>query len=294
MKSRIAPTPSGFLHLGNAANFLLTAAIVKEATGELLLRIDDLDAGRMRPAYLDHIFSTLAQLNITVTQGPTDATDFLAHWSQRIRLPLYQEALDRLRNQGVLYACDCSRKKVAELYPDGTYRGYCRTRKLSLDTKGVAWRLAVPNQLSIQLPEQLQPRLATVNLAAQMGDLVIRKKDGVPAYQMASLLDDGYFEVSHIIRGEDLLASSAAQVYLAQLLGETNFLRNLKTYHHPLLTDQYGVKLSKSAGALAIEQGEKGKLDLTSIRTQIEHWLEGSGLPNKNRIIRLVLDDFAA
>jgi glutamyl-tRNA synthetase len=273
MKSRLAPTPSGFLHLGNAANFLLTQAIVKANEGQLLLRIDDLDATRARQEYVENVFTTLEKLGITIDEGPTNPQELGSQWSQQYRLPLYHAALAELRKQGVLYACNCSRKKVSQENSDGIYRGHCRDKKISLDEPGVAWRIQLPSTTKIHLPEVLQPALAEVDLWQGMGDFVVRKKDGIPAYQIASLIDDCYFEVSDIIRGEDLLMSSAAQIYLAQLLGKTEFLTQLKMYHHPLLTDENGAKLSKSAGALAIESGEQGKLDVVRIRREVEKWM---------------------
>lgn len=286
MKSRIAPTPSGFIHLGNAANFLLTRATVRAGNGRLLLRIDDLDGTRSRPEYVQHIFTSLTDLNIEIDEGPGNPEELIDNWSQHHRMTLYQDALSVLREQGLLYACNCSRKKVSQNNPDGIYRGQCRDKGISLDEPGVAWRIRIPDGKIIHLPELLQPLLSAVDLWAGMGDFVVRKKDGVPAYQIASLIDDCYFEVSVIIRGEDLLMSSAAQFYLAELLGKDNFLAKLQFYHHPLLTESDGEKLSKSAGALAIQYGVEGSLDVVSIKKEIRKWLLNSSLKNAEEINR--------
>ena len=120
MRTRIAPTPSGYLHAGNAVNFLLTAELARLHGGSLLLRIDDLDAERARPEYLDDIFHSLEWLGIAWHEGPRDAADFQRNWSQRTRIGRYQVLLDQLRRGGHLYACTCSRKELP------TCR--CRTR----------------------------------------------------------------------------------------------------------------------------------------------------------------------
>jgi glutamyl-tRNA synthetase len=116
LRTRIAPTPSGFLHAGNAVNFLITHELARAARGTLLLRIDDLDAERARPEYLDDIFRSLEWLGIDWDEGPTGPEDFLRNWSQRSRIERYSELLLGLRKGGHLYACECSRKAVPGLH----------------------------------------------------------------------------------------------------------------------------------------------------------------------------------
>lgn len=270
MLSRIAPTPSGFLHLGNAASFLLTAAMVKAQAGQLLLRIDDIDSQRLRPDYVENILATLDYLGIQPDLGPRSLTDLQRVWSQHHRLPLYQAALSQLKKTGLVYACDCSRKRLKSL-PSAAYDGYCQHRKLSLSQAGLAWRIRLPAEADMRLPEYFMPSAAAVDLQAEMGDFVIRKKDGLPAYQLSSVVDDLHFGVTHIVRGADLLHSSVAQCYLLQLLGASP--DSWRFYHHPLLLDTSGEKLSKSAGAQAILAEGQAKHRLESVQAVVRNWL---------------------
>lgn len=257
-RSRIAPTPSGLLHIGNAASFVLTERLVRQAEGTLLLRIDDLDADRVRPAYITDIFDTLAWLGIVPDQGPVDASTLADNWSQRSRVHLYDAALDRLRALGLVYGCNCSRRQVMDRSEDGLYPGTCRDKGLDLDAPDTAWRLRLPEACSVHVsgPGADVP----VDLSRDMGDPVVRTRRGVAAYQIASLVDDVTFGIDLIVRGEDLLPSSALQLHLAAVLGEEGF-RKATFIHHPLLTDAVGSKLSKSQGAGSLKEMRKNGAD---------------------------------
>src|SRR5689334_17446803 len=106
-KTRIAPTPSGYLHAGNALNFLLTSALANRYGANLLLRIDDIDYERYRKAYAEDVFDTLHFLNIQCTEGPRDLADFEEHWSQEYRMNYYESALTKLRESKLVFACTC-------------------------------------------------------------------------------------------------------------------------------------------------------------------------------------------
>lgn len=249
--SRLAPTPSGFLHLGNAINFTLTWLLTRRAGGTLHLRIDDLDRARFRPAYLDNIFRTLDWLGLDYDHGPTGPDDFERNFSQRHFLTEYEAVLQgaRAAHPGVFYACRCSRAELARATPtSGLYPGTCRPRALNQATPDCAWRALVPAATQVTVPDLLQG-LTRVQLAAELGDFVVRKKDGVVAYQVASVVDDVRLGVTLIVRGLDLLPSTAAQLWLAGYLpgqesfGATQFL------HHGLVLDESGQKLSKSTQA---------------------------------------------
>lgn len=246
--SRLAPTPSGFLHLGNAVNFTLTWLLTRRAGGTLHLRIDDLDRARCRPVYLDNIFRTLDWLGLDYDHGPTGPTDFERHFSQQHCLPEYEAALQATRaaHPGLFYACRCSRAELARTAaPDGCYPGTCQELQLPPDAPNAAWRARVPSNTTITFPDLAQgPQ--TVALAQELGDFVVRKKDGAAAYQVASVLDDGRLGVNFIVRGLDLLPSTAAQLWLAQYLpGQTDF-EQTQFLHHGLVLDETGQKLSKS------------------------------------------------
>ena len=247
-KTRLAPTPSGLLHIGNAFSFALTAALAQKTGASILLRIDDMDRDRVQPEYVADIFDTLRFLDIPWQEGPTDVPDFEANFSQRHRLPLYEKALERLVATGLVYACDCSRKQINEQH-NGVYPGTCKHKNIPLDTKDVSWRIDTDGVMSIRV-KQLHDEQFFTALPADVQHFVVRKKDGFPAYQLTSLVDDLHFGIDLIVRGEDLFASTLAQLFLADLLNERKFL-DATFHHHGLLTDG-DRKLSKSAGDTAI------------------------------------------
>jgi glutamyl-tRNA synthetase len=252
---RFAPTPSGYLHVGNALNFTLNWLVARRVGGKILLRIDDLDAERTRPEYVADIFESLEWLGLDWDEGPAStrpttlsrrtsniASDFEKNWSQHRRLPLYFKVLEKLRATSLLFACRKSRRDLAPF--GGDYPPEFRNQNCSLDDPEAAWRIRTP---------------LSFGEGSGMGlpDFVVRRRDGIPAYQVASLADDLHFGVTHVVRGADLEASTAAQRYLAECLGETNFLK-IKFLHHPLVTDERGEKFSKSAGASSLKALREG------------------------------------
>lgn len=249
LKTRIAPTPSGFLHIGNAYSFALTAAIAHKYGASLLLRIDDMDRDRVNPEYVDDIFETLKFLGITCDEGPTDALDFERKFSQRLRLPVYGSYLQKLIDTGKVYACNCSRKQIEQEF-DGIYPGACKHKNIPLDADGVAWRVDTDDARPICV-RTLVGTVTKTALPKEMQHFVIRRKDGFPAYQLTSLADDLHFGIDLIVRGEDLWPSTLAQLFLAGLLGADTFL-SATFHHHPLLTDKTDRKLSKTAGDISI------------------------------------------
>lgn len=226
IRFRIAPTPSGFLHEGNRHNIRLIARRRAELGASLLLRIDDLDAERKRPDYVRHIFDVLAEEGVTWDEGPSDSHEFESQWSQRHRLNHYHRLLDQLRTEGHLYACLCSRSDWATYEGDGCPRK-CHQQALPFDTPNTLWRLkhhATPHE---------------------PGLTVMRSRHGIPAYHIASICDDIRFGITHVVRGEDLRASTNLQLEIARRLHLTSFL-SIHFEHHPLVLDADGRKLSKS------------------------------------------------
>lgn len=241
-RTRLAPTPSGYLHTGNALNFLLASTLAKRHGANLLLRIDDMDRERYRAAYAEDIFDTLRFLNISWNEGPKDLIDFEQRWSQRWRLKLYEQALKKLREAGVVFACTCSRMQVNECR--------CRDKHLSLDMPNTNWRVVTNGEPVVVHGLDGQKMMAS--LPDEMKNFIVRKKDGFPAYQLSSLVDDLHFGIDFIVRGEDLWPSTLAQLYLANQLKEEKF-SVVAFYHHPLLKGMSGEKLSKSAGDTSIK-----------------------------------------
>ncbi len=244
VRSRIAPTPSGFLHLGNAVNFLLTWLLARRAGGTLALRIDDADCARTRPEYIEDIFVQLEWLGLGWDEGPGGPADFFRSHSQLLRLDRYRLLLARLRAAAEVFPCACSRKQIRSQSPSGLYPGTCRGRKL-LPREESAIRVHVPPETHLEVDGSV------VALCREMGDFLLWRRDGLPAYQLASLADDLAEGINLIVRGEDLRVSTAAQLFLARALGEQGFLA-AEFRHHPLLTGQNGSKLSKSDNALSL------------------------------------------
>lgn len=232
MISRLAPTPSGFLHWGNLYNFSLVHARVRKAGGTLWLRIDDVDASRMRAEFVDDIFATLGWLGVDWDRGPRDAKEFFGEFSQQLRREEYRARLKGLD----LYACDCSRSAIAARASAagsgaastaaGRYDGHCRDRGLAHAPGVTALRLRL----------------------AEHADPVLWTRDDRPAYHLVSVLDDLRMGTTHLIRGEDLRESSEIQKRVAEALGERAYDR-IEHEFHPLLVGPDGKKLSKSADA---------------------------------------------
>lgn len=251
-RTRYAPTPSGYLHLGNIVSFVLTAGIAQRYGASILLRIDDLDAERMRPAYLADIFETLAFLDLPWHEGPRTVQQHKAHFSQQYRLQHYHAALQALRQQSAVFACSCSRSQLALFPAAAGYPGLCANRQLSFDTPGVAWRIktAAARSQTMHLPSG---RATVHSFPPSMQGFMVRGKYGAPAYQLASVVDDVLMGVDLIVRGTDLFPSSLAQLYLASCFETVSSFQQTAFLHHPLLRNSDGVKLSKSAGATSVQ-----------------------------------------
>lgn len=257
MKTRLAPTPSGFLHLGNALSFALTARIAQRYDATVLLRIDDMDRDRVSEEYVQDVFDTLRYLGIGWDEGPKDIGEYKTTYAQIHRIRLYEHALQKLKPH--LYACVCSRAQLQQR------ACVCKDKDIPLETKDVNWRIRTDD------------RILTVNDAKARlaeGDFVVRKKDGFPAYQLSSLIDDLYFNTTIIVRGEDLWNSTLNQLYLAQILDEPAFGKAM-FLHHPLLTDTTGRKLSKSAGSASIQSMRKEGIPAEKVYDRINGLLEG-------------------
>jgi glutamyl-tRNA synthetase len=236
---RLAPTPSGFLHTGNLYNFLVNWICARLSHSRVLLRVDDLDQARIRPAYLHALFQNLRDLGLDWDLGP-ESPDQMATWSQHRRLDLYREKKSCLQKADCMYPCLCSRKDMAEGKPCT-----CRQRELSeAGAQLLRWRKTATgseawNDLVI----------GPISSAYDTG-MVLWRRDDAPAYQLASVTDDLHFGVTHVFRGVDLLPSTAFQLRLMKTPCFSN-MQHIRFGHHPLIADSSGRKLSKSAGSQA-------------------------------------------
>lgn len=235
MRTRIAPTPSGLLHYGNACNFLVTWAFGRARGGEVLLRIDDADPNMVHPDGIVDIVDTLAWLGITVDRQLP---------SQQTRYARYQAVIDELQRGEHLYACDCTRSQIRTASATGEYPGTCRERGLPRTTPEASLRC---------------------RLNASVADPIVRGKNGIPAYHIASLCDDVDAGVTHIIRGADLESASEVQRHVAGLAPSLEAFRDIEIIHHPLILGQDGQKLSKSVQSTALRTLREGGLERSRV-----------------------------
>ena len=244
--TRFAPTPSGYLHVGNCVTFAITWLMTRAVGGKIHLRIDDLDAERTRPEYVEDIFKTLDWLGLDYDFGPSDIEDFFKNHSQHKRIEIYNKYLESLAVQNEIYACRCSRQDIRNISPNRKYPNICRDLNLDLETPNTAWRIKLPEEL---IPIHFHDFNGEINGTVQefSDDFIVRQKNGLPAYHLASLVDDYLMGVTVIIRGEDLFDSTAIQIYLAERVGLNSFIENLFV-HLPLIKQANGKKISKSAG----------------------------------------------
>lgn len=229
MKTRLAPSPTGALHLGNAFAFVFCWVAARANGWRVVLRIEDLDGPRLKPGAADEAIDLLAWLGLDWDEGPL--------W-QRADLAPYEEALERLD----VYACDCTRRDIALSAPnegdrERRYPGTCRGRA----GRG-ALRFRVPDG-PIAFRDAWRGDLSR-DVQAQVGDFVVRTKSGLPAYQLAVVVDDARQGITQVIRGCDLLDSTARQVLLYGALGLTP-----PTFTHlPLVRGPDGLRLAKRHG----------------------------------------------
>lgn len=224
---RFAPTPSGFLHFGSLVAALASYLDARSAGGQWLLRMEDLDPPREIPGAQDEILRSLEAYGFE-WDGPVIR--------QSERHAAYAQVVERLLAQGLAYACTCSRKQL-EAY-GGIYPGTCRNALHSTDNAAI--RIRVP-ELTYHFADRVQGEFRQ-QLGREVGDFVIRRRDGLFAYQLAVVLDDAWQGVTDVVRGADLLDSTPRQLYLQELLG----LPQPRYLHVPLIVQADGNKLSKS------------------------------------------------
>ena len=240
-RGRFAPSPTGPLHFGSVVAALASYLDARHHQGEWLVRIDDLDILRERPGSAAQILTTLEHFGMHWDQE-------VVYQSQRVRI--YQQALKELRNTGLIYGCNCSRKQIAAIATTGIegfiYPGSCRDLSIS-QTASHSLRLRT-NNLDTHFDDRIQGAV-TQRIESQVGDFLIRRGDGIFAYQLAVVVDDHEQGVTDIVRGEDLLLSTPRQIYLQQLLK----MPRPAYAHLPLVTNADGSKLSKSSDAWPVD-----------------------------------------
>jgi glutamyl/glutaminyl-tRNA synthetase len=284
-RGRIAPSPTGYLHVGHAMTFWRAQERARAAAGNLILRIEDLDIARCRSEFRDALIEDLKWFGFEWNEGP-DVAGAFAPYVQSERHPFYLDAWRKLRAGGFIYPCRCSRKDVlaAALAPhdeneEPIYPGTCRPKnsvaaaglaanpdktqatRLPLQPAGIHWRFRVPDGEQMEFVDE---RLGGQTAAAgkDFGDFIVWRKDNVPAYQLAVVVDDAAMKISEVVRGEDLLLSTFRQllVYRALNLPPPEF------YHAPLVVDESGKRLAKRHAALSLRELRKSGAKAEEIR----------------------------
>lgn len=256
---RFAPSPSGRMHLGNLFCAFLSWLCARSENGRFVLRIEDLDPNRCRKEYAQVLEEDLLRLGLDWDEGGSRGGENGPYFQSECS-KIYAAVLDALSCKAHLYPCFCSRADLhaasAPHLSDGTvlYSGRCRS--LSAEQAAELSKTRRP-ALRIEVPDAVyrftDAHLGAVsqNLAAECGDFILRRSDGVFAYQLAVVADDARMGVTQIVRGEDLLSSTPRQIFLQSLLG----IETPEYYHIPLLVNEQGIRLSKrekslDAGAL--------------------------------------------
>ena len=225
MRTRLAPTPSGFVHEGNLVNFLVISRVAQACDAAVALRLDDIDHLRVRDEYIDDIFRVLTWLEIPWTDGPRSTAD-MAQWTQHQRLDRYQRAREELWMTGLAYHCTCSRTQW-DAFTGDSCPGECRNGNHPFRVGRTATRLHLDG----------------------ISDPVIWRRDDLPAYHLTSVVDDHDGHINLVVRGEDLASSTDVQRRISRVLPGNTF-HKAHVLHHPLVTSE-GRKLSKGAGAQA-------------------------------------------
>lgn len=253
--------------MGHARTFWIAAQRASAHHGVLVLRDEDLDPQRSRPEFATAMLEDLSWLGFRWSEGPDRGGPY-SPYRQSQRRSYYLRAWRTLRDRGLMYPCTCSRKDLAqaasaphELDDEPLYPGRCRGRKdaASFPTPGgVNWRFRVPDGQAVRFTDQ---NLGEQEFVAgrDFGDFVVWRRDDVPAYQLAVVVDDAQMRITEVVRGADLLKSTARQILLYRALG----LEAPKFYHCELVQDENGVRLAKRHDALSIralrEQGWTAK-----------------------------------
>lgn len=260
-RGRYAPSPTGALHRGNLRTALLSWLAARLQGGEWLLRIDDLDTPRNRSGAEEAILADLRWLGLH-WDGPL--------WRQSRRRGLYGSVLSALRRGGQLYPCRCSRRLLADISaPHGAlavYPGFCRQRSPAwgpLQGRLPSWRLRLPDGMIHW--EEGSARRGMLDGLSAVGDVVLRRADGVVAYHLATAVDELWLGISEVVRGADLWSSTAAQVAVMAALGTAP-----PRYHHvPLWCDATGARLSKRDAAEGLEGMRRAGLDAAAVIGQL-------------------------
>lgn len=259
-RGRIAPTPTGYLHLGHARTFWIAQQRAQSAGGNLLYRNENLDTSRCKPEYTEAALNDCQWLGLNWEGHPIHQSD---------RIELYRNSFEQLKTAGHLFPCTCTRRDIEQAVsaPHGEdgetlYPGTCRD-KMASENLECNWRFRVPTGETIEFEDaHFGPQQFVAG--RDFGDFPVWQKNGIPAYQLAVVVDDAAMNITEVVRGADLLVSTARQLLLYRALN----LEPPTFYHCDLMTDKEGNRLAKRDGALslrALREAGKTPADLRGL-----------------------------
>jgi glutamyl-tRNA synthetase len=261
-RGRIAPTPTGYLHLGHWSTFRLASQRARQAGGTVIYRNEDIDPKRCRPEFNAAAMEDLRWARLDWDEGPDVGGPF-APYDQSKRLDRFREVFEQLKAKGFLFPCQCSRRDVAESagapHEDGgepIYPGTCRERAVSDPGSEASWRFRVSDGEKIAFEDG---RLGQQAFTAghDFGDFIVWRRDDAPAYELAVVVDDRDMKITEVVRGEDLLLSTARQILIYRALG----WNPPAWFHGPLLRDKDGHRLAKRHQSMSLRSlRERGVL----------------------------------
>lgn len=256
-RGRIAPSPTGYLHLGHVATFLTAAQRAKQMDGSLIFRNEDIDPLRCKEAYSIAAMEDLRWLGFDWQEGP-DVGGLWDPYVQSKRFSSYLNLWKSLKEKGVIYPCSVSRKELRDaifqsednekepVFPK-QLRPHIDTGKDMLDPGGMVWRFRVPDDEMICFDDGRSGKHCFLS-GKDFGDFVVWRKENVPSYELAVVADDHAMEITEVVRGEDLLLSTARQMLIYRILGW-----NIPSFYHcPLVRDNSGKRLAKRYDSLSI------------------------------------------
>lgn len=263
-RGRLAPSPTGYLHLGHARTFWVAFERARARDGTLVMRSEDLDRSRCKPEFARAMLEDLRWLGLDWQEGP-DVGGGFGPYIQSQRMPLYRVALERLRGQGLIYPCACSRQDILRAIQapnagddEPIYPGTCRDKVVAgcdaALTAHLNWRFRVPDGELVTFEDGCCGPQRFV-AGRDFGDFVVWRQDDTPAYQLAVVVDDAAMEITEVVRGADLLRSTARQLLLYRALGS----QAPAFCHCPLVLDEHGKRLAKRHDAMSLRMlREKG------------------------------------
>lgn len=260
-RGRLAPSPTGYLHLGHARTFWTAQERARSAGGTLVLRNEDMDAKRFKLEFVSAMLEDLRWFGFSWQEGPDNGGPY-GPYNQSERFELYRAAFNRLETAGYIYPCTCSRKDIQAAVraphaaddDEPIYPGTCRNnRKSEIANRKYSWRFRIPDGETVSFMDgQFGPQQFVAGI--DFGDFIVWRHDDVPSYQLACVVDDAAMQITEVVRGADLLKSSARQLLLYRALG----LDPPEFFHCPLMTDDTGTRLAKRHGALSLRNLREG------------------------------------